>query len=77
MYPYIPNTEEDKKEMLEVVGLQSEEQLFDVIPGNLRLRNGLDLPDAKSELEVATHLQNLADKNVTVNQMPPVFIFIF
>ncbi|MGO4987482.1 aminomethyl-transferring glycine dehydrogenase subunit GcvPA [Gallicola sp. Sow4_E12] len=70
MFPYIPNTEEDKKEMLEVVGLQSQEQLFDVIPENLRLRDGLDLPDAKSELEVATHLQNLADKNVTVNQMP-------
>lgn len=70
MYPYIPNTEEDKKEMLEVVGIESTDQLFDVIPENLRLRDGIDLPDAKSELEVYSHLMNLANKNVTVNEMP-------
>lgn len=70
MYPYIPNTEEDKKEMLEVVGLDNQEQLFDVIPEDLRLKDGLNLPLAKSEIEVASYLKKLADKNVTVDEMP-------
>ncbi len=63
MHPYIPNTEEDRKQMLAAIGLNHIDELFDVIPEALRLQTSLNLPDPQSELEVLHHLQALAEQN--------------
>ena len=46
-YRYLPDTEQDKKEMLDFLGLSSIDQLFEDIPANLRLKGELDLPRCK------------------------------
>lgn len=70
MFPYIPATEADKKEMLKVIGVDSVDQLFDDIPSDFRLTKPLNLPNAKSELEVMKYMQSLAAMNKSVNDMP-------
>ena len=52
MYPYISVTPEEEKEMLQSLGMTDIGQLFEDIPKDLRLNRELDLPLAKSELEV-------------------------
>ncbi|HLR20655.1 MAG TPA: aminomethyl-transferring glycine dehydrogenase subunit GcvPA [Tissierellaceae bacterium] len=69
MYPYIPHTEEDKKAMLEFLGLDSVDELFADIPEDVTSKDGLDLEPAKSELEVSKYLNELAGKNRTINDM--------
>lgn len=50
--PFIPHTEEDVRQMLEAIGAQSIEELFDEIPATLRIR-GLDgVPEAMREQEI-------------------------
>ena len=50
--------------MLEAIGADSVEQLFDDVPEELRLRRELDVPPALSELELVQHLSELAARNV-------------
>lgn len=69
MYPYIPHTQEDIKVMLETIGLDSVDQLFDDIPEDVKLNRELNLPESKSELEVSTYLKSLADKNCSLSQL--------
>jgi len=58
-----PNTSE-LKEMLEVVGVNSLEELIDkTIPNNIKLKQDLDLPSAMSEYEFTNFIQNLGNKN--------------
>ncbi len=61
--PYIPNSKEDQKEMLEAVGVSSFADLFDPVPENLRVVGDLPLPPALSEPELTRHLEELASKN--------------
>lgn len=69
MFPYIPNTPEDEQVMLKTIGLDSVDQLFSDIPKDVHLDRPLNIPTAKSELEVSTYLKKLADKNCSVNQI--------
>lgn len=69
MHPYLPNTDEDVKVMLDVIGLESTEDLFKSIPENLRLKKGLDLPKAKSEIEVRSIMNNLASRNQSIDEL--------
>ena len=62
---YIPHTEADVKRMLERVGVQSLEDLFIEVPGSVRLKRPLDLPDPVSETELLRELKRLAAKNAT------------
>jgi glycine dehydrogenase subunit 1 len=59
---FTPHTDQDRAEMLQALGLQSVDQLFEVIPETLRTR-GWDLPPPLSELEVSDHLRSLAEMN--------------
>ena len=43
MYPYIPHTSEDEKQMLEGIGLTSVDELFDDIPEDVALKRDLNL----------------------------------
>jgi len=65
--PYIPNTEEDQKEMLKEIGAESIEALFSTIPQNLRLKTDLNLPSSLSEMELVNELKGLCGKNAPVS----------
>ena len=63
---YVSNTDDDKREMLESLGISSGniEELFRSIPPELRAKS-FDLPPGKSELEVEKYITNLAGRNAT------------
>jgi glycine dehydrogenase subunit 1 len=60
---YIPNSPEERAEMLAVVGLKSAEALFDSIPENLRLKRPLNTPAALSETELLTRFERMGALN--------------
>ena len=50
--PFIPHTETDIREMLDAIGAESIDELFDEIPESLRIE-GLDgVPSALNEMQV-------------------------
>jgi glycine dehydrogenase subunit 1 len=59
---YISTTEAQKKEMLDVCGVSSIEELFSDIPGELRPKS-FSLPKGKSEFETNAFFQQLAGRN--------------
>lgn len=67
---YIPTTEQDRKDMLKRIGLQSIEELFDDIPARVRLQGELNLPFAQTEYELFKSLKSLAEKNNNLEQYP-------
>ena len=69
MYPYIPNTSADEQEMLKAIGLESVDQLFSDIPEDVHLKEALNIPSSKSELEVTTYLKSLAKKNCSTSEL--------
>lgn len=62
MGTYIPSTAAQREEMLRTVGLTSTEELYDVIPGTIRL-SGKDAAPGMSELEAAATLRRMAARN--------------
>src|SRR4051794_23187698 len=62
--PYGPHTADDRQRMLEALGLDSVDQLFEDIPVELRASH-LDLPEPEPELELAARLTGLAARNRT------------
>jgi len=60
---YLPLTDEDRSEMLAVIGVKTVEDLFNDIPSEVRLKRELDLPPALAESEAISHLNSLASKN--------------
>ena len=69
MYPYLPITEENEREMLQSLGLKSVADLFFDIPENVRFNGELNFSKAKSEIEVRKILGELASKNKTAEDM--------
>lgn len=63
--PYFYNTSEDQQQMLQAIGLNSLDELFESIPDQLRLGRELELPQAMGELELTAHLSQLASRNVS------------
>ncbi|AIE87450.1 aminomethyl-transferring glycine dehydrogenase subunit GcvPA [Fimbriimonas ginsengisoli] len=65
--PYIPHTEQDRQDMLAVIGVETIDELFREIPANLRVAPGsLDLPPALDEPRLMAHLHELASRNVNL-----------
>ncbi|HEY8132034.1 MAG TPA: aminomethyl-transferring glycine dehydrogenase subunit GcvPA, partial [Thermoanaerobaculia bacterium] len=60
---YIPNAQEDVREMLAVIGVDSVDRLFDSIPANVKLDRLLDVPGPWSEIESRRWFRELATKN--------------
>ncbi|HEY5445437.1 MAG TPA: aminomethyl-transferring glycine dehydrogenase subunit GcvPA, partial [Pyrinomonadaceae bacterium] len=60
---YIPNSPEERAEMLDSVGLKSAEALFDSIPENLLLRRPLNTPAALSEIELLAQFEQMGARN--------------
>lgn len=64
-YPYIPNSVPSvKKEMLEEIGAESVEELFEDVPERLRVQGSLDLPPPLlSECALKRHVEGILAKN--------------
>ena len=66
--PYIPNTPDDQQAMLEAIGVGSVDELFRMVPAELRLGRQLKLPAAMGELELSAHMAQLAGGNLPAGQ---------
>ncbi|MBW2673713.1 MAG: aminomethyl-transferring glycine dehydrogenase subunit GcvPA [Deltaproteobacteria bacterium] len=58
---YLPHTEEDIASMLRTVGVEDMDDLFSSVPPDCRMERVLDLPDALTEWEMGTLMENLAE----------------
>ena len=61
--PYIYHTDDDRREMLESLGLLSEDDLFDRIPAKFRLKTALQIGEGKPEYDTLREFETLGDKN--------------
>ena len=61
-FHYIPNTEDDRREMLRTLGIDTVEELFTDIPQEHR-NPPLDIPPPLSELELRREIEGLAAQN--------------
>ena len=62
MGSYIPNTGDERLQMLESIGLSSTDELYSVVPEEARVKE-LNLPDGLSEMEVSQKVRETAGKN--------------
>ncbi len=60
---YIPNSPEERQEMLNVVGLDSAAELFRSIPQELQLNRALNVTEALAEPTLIQGLERMADQN--------------
>lgn len=67
LYPYIPHTDAEIKEMLEVVGVEDINGLFGDVTG--LLKDDLKLPKSSDEFSVIRELKELAAKNVNLQDV--------
>ena len=65
---YIPHTEIDIREMLSAIGIKEIGELFHSIPEALRLEAPLDLPPALPEADLTQALNQLASRNVNLEE---------
>lgn len=65
---YIPNSPEERTEMLEAIGLNSVEQLFDSIPHELRLQRQLNTPAPLSEIELLDKFERMGQQNAAARR---------
>ncbi|NOZ27621.1 MAG: aminomethyl-transferring glycine dehydrogenase subunit GcvPA [Chloroflexi bacterium] len=65
---YIPNSDADRAAMLEVIGVQSVDDLFRDVPAEYRYPK-LDLPAPVSEMEVLQELQALSEENIDLDHV--------
>ena len=57
---YIPHTDDERREMLDAIGVPTMEDLFADVPEQVRFPK-LDLPPPSTELEIEAEMQRLAD----------------
>lgn len=62
---YLPKSQSERQEMLEVCGAESLEDLFSHLPTDVKLNRVLDIPDGKSEYEIVDYFREQADRNAT------------
>src|SRR5436190_11476879 len=65
---YIPNSPEERAEMLAVVGLDSAEALFRSIPKEVQLGRKLNITDPLAENEVIAAMEAMAAKNTAATK---------
>ena len=66
--PYLPNTKEDQRAMLEAIGVKSIDELFEMVPAELRLNRPLNFAPALTEPELNDHISRLGAKNIAAGQ---------
>ncbi|MFJ7725376.1 aminomethyl-transferring glycine dehydrogenase subunit GcvPA [Neobacillus sp. NPDC097160] len=65
---YLPMTEQDKKAMLETIGVSSIDELFSDIPEKVRFKGEYNIKAAKSETALMKELFMLADQNADLKR---------
>ncbi len=63
MGSYVPNTMDQRKAMLDVIGVSSVDDLFESVPHEMLVGDGLKLPNGLSELEVRAKVTAMAERN--------------
>src|SRR4051812_20072601 len=66
---YIPNSPEERAEMLAAIGLKSADELFRSIPKAVQLGRSLEITEPLAEPEVIAAMEDMAAKN-TAAQNP-------
>ena len=65
---YIPNSPDERAEMLESIGLSSADELFRSIPADVQLGRKLNVTDPLAEPEVIAALEEMAAKNTAATK---------
>ncbi|MCM3692448.1 aminomethyl-transferring glycine dehydrogenase subunit GcvPA [Neobacillus niacini] len=65
---YLPMTEEDKKAMLETIGVNSVDELFSDIPEKVRFKGEYNIKAAKSETALMKELFKMASRNADLKR---------
>lgn len=68
-WSYLPHTEEDRRRMMEAIGIADIGELFADIPEEVRFQGRLNVPEALSEPELERHLSSLANRNRHVQDL--------
>ena len=66
---YIPNTDANRRAMMDAIGIDSVEELLSVIPREVRQEKPLNLPPALSELELHDTMGELAARNGSADRL--------
>jgi glycine dehydrogenase subunit 1 len=61
--PFVPHTEKDIEKMLDVIGVDSIDQLFDEIPSHLRAKPLHKVPEGLSEMDMMRRLSERAQQD--------------
>lgn len=61
--PYIPHTDQETQEMLDVIGVNSIDELFDEIPAKIRIDGFSKIPSGISEMQATRLLNERAKKD--------------
>lgn len=69
-FRYLPNTDQDRQEMLEKIGVKEIMDIFQDIPEEGRRTEAMDLPEPLSEYELLKEIGSMAAENTTATQMP-------
>lgn len=67
---YLPLSDTDRAEMLDVIGVKSIDDLFEDVPKSARLDSLVDLPEHASEQAVEKHMARLSAKSVSAGSVP-------
>ncbi len=67
---YLPLSDTDRGEMLARIGVNHADELFADVPKNLLLKEPVDLPRRKGELEVERILSRMSAKNISASSVP-------
>jgi glycine dehydrogenase subunit 1 len=67
---YISNTTDDVRVMLDAIGLESIDELFDMIPPEYRLDRPLAIPEALGELELTSRIGEILARNEGADRRP-------
>jgi glycine dehydrogenase subunit 1 len=62
--PYISNTDRDRREMFAKIGVESFDELIQAIPEKFRIKSGLNMDEAMSELEITSKIRAHTCKNL-------------
>ncbi|WP_225931801.1 hypothetical protein [Leptolyngbya sp. 7M] len=65
---YIPNSPEERQEMLAEIGLSSADELFRSIPADVQLGRPLKITDPLAEPEVISAMEEMAKRNTAATK---------
>ncbi|MCH9032039.1 MAG: glycine dehydrogenase, partial [candidate division Zixibacteria bacterium] len=63
MSPFIPNTDNDRRQMLKRIGVKEYEDLLAPVPKSARLKSPLKMPPALSEIDLMREVDLIAREN--------------